>query len=60
VLKSSLILTFHRLDLRAHHVFGTLRASVRAVVGYDHSLIHDSGDATDPPWSARLATAIAT
>jgi TonB family protein len=44
VLKPSLILTFHRLDLRVYHVFGALRASARAVLGYDRSLIHDSGE----------------
>jgi TonB family protein len=43
-LKPVLVLTFHRLDLRAHRTWGALRASARAVVGYDHSLIHDSGD----------------
>jgi hypothetical protein len=42
----ALIVSFHRLDLRAHHAFGALRASARAVVGYDHTLLHDSGSDT--------------
>ncbi|HSS00538.1 MAG TPA: hypothetical protein VLM79_25945, partial [Kofleriaceae bacterium] len=60
VLKPALILTFHRLDLRAHHVFGALRASARAVLGYDYSLLHerDEDDTIFRSWiaepSARL------
>jgi TonB family protein len=54
MLKPALILTFHRLDLRAHRTFGALRASARAVVGYDHTLLHDAdqGDTTFTSWVA--------
>jgi hypothetical protein len=41
-LEPSLILGFHRLDLRYHHTAGRLFATYRTVLGYDKS---DTGDA---------------
>ena len=43
-LRPSLIMSFHRLDLRGHVTLGDLRASARVVLGRDRSLIDDSDD----------------
>jgi len=37
-LSPSLVLGFHRADLRLHHGFGGVEATLRAVLGYDHTL----------------------
>jgi TonB family protein len=44
-LRPALVMSFHRLDLRGHRTFGDLRASARAVLGRDRSLVDDTGDA---------------
>jgi TonB family protein len=36
-LTPSLVLGFHRVDLRLHHAFGSLETVTRAVLGYDHT-----------------------
>jgi TonB family protein len=43
-LRPELILRFHRLDLRGHYAFGALRASARAVIGVDRTLLHNDGE----------------
>jgi len=37
-LQPALVLGFHRADLRLHHTFGGLESTLRAVLGYDHTL----------------------
>jgi TonB family protein len=37
-LEPTLVLGFHRADLRLHHAFGALETTARAVLGYDRSL----------------------
>jgi len=43
-LRPSLIMSFHRVDLRGHVTLGDLRASARVVLGRDRSLVDDSDD----------------
>lgn len=47
-MRPSLIFGFHHLDLRGHATFGDVRASARAVLGRDRSLLGDP-DAADSP-----------
>jgi len=42
-LRPSLVLGFHRLDVRGHRTFGALLATARVVLGRDRSLLDDSG-----------------